>query len=218
MKAMKAALDGKEKLGLAALYLAIVATPLIAGLFAAGALGNGPDMDTAAVVLLAGTAAVEAGIVAIMPAEIRKMLAKNIDESIIWWKSMGLVLGAAFVGGLIMMLLVKIGVEKIIDGDMGYGMFALATFLIVATGVSACHLFLHIQDKEALGSLQVANPPPSTSRQGSPRRKRASRLSNLQTEIEVMQKNDRRRMQRSGSLLDFERAQGNAGGPIKAYR
>ena len=150
MKTMKAALDGKEKLGLAALYLAIVATPLIAGLFAAGALGNGPDMDAAAIVLLTGTAAVEAGIVAVMPAEIRKMLAKNIDESIIWWKSMGLVLGAALVGGLIMMLLVKAGVEKIIDGDVGYGTFALVTFLIVAIGVSAFHLFLHIQDKEAL--------------------------------------------------------------------
>lgn len=147
---MKTVLDGKEKLELAALYFAITATPLIAGLFAAGALGDGPNMDAAAIVLFAGTVAIEAGIVLVMPTEVRRILAKNIRDSFIYWRSMGFVLGAGLIGGLIMMTLVKIGVEKIIDGNVGYGVFALFTFLILAMGFTTFHLYLHIQDKEAV--------------------------------------------------------------------
>lgn len=144
----KIKLDAREKIIAAMLGTGLTAIPLLAGLFAAGALGSEPNIDMAAIILLVGTVAVVIGIVRMMPSEMRKMLAKNVNESYLWWKTIGLCLGLMLAGSLAMMVLVRIGVEKIIAGNIGYGVFALITFFIIVLGFSSFLLWLHLKDKE----------------------------------------------------------------------
>lgn len=141
-------LEAKDKFLVAVLAIGVVITPLLAGLFAGGVFGA-PDGDTGVILVLVAAIIVQVGVWLTISLKGWKVI-YNVYAM---WEAVGFCFGGGLAGGLIMEQLVRIGVEKIAAGEIGYGVFALLLSLFIAL-VSAFGLFwMHLKNKEFFEKL-----------------------------------------------------------------